>query len=286
MALLTETLSSCMGLLAMGTYLYLFPWWQSIIRHSSWLLVDTVSVGRMVLLMPGLGAVPKNELMVTTCSGGLGEHWDLELSSLEKATVMAVGGNWKSMGSVAILSECYSNPDSFQMFQQSSFARDWQVEVTVTSSLCHLAEELTMGQGLRVSNGSFITVKGSWLLEGSMSNQRIAGACLVPGIADNHSSFCSKLTGIFVALLTLQSQKLPLELTPILFACDGRSVLDHLTNLHVINPQEWHADLLMVVRGLLKLLPVQVHFFHVGGHQDALGSWLSLCNHERGMPQY
>jgi len=67
----------------------------------------------------------------------------------------------------------------------------------------------------------------------------------------DHSSFRSELTGIVGILYTLTFWP-PTRIKPTFrLACDGLSVINHLSNAKPIEPTKPHADLLIVACNLI-----------------------------------
>jgi len=157
---------------------------------------------------------------------------------------------------------------------QHPFAHIWQWETLVVGNLLQLISDLQSGKGYAVSNGSFQAGKGAatWIIEGTDNTNRIIGRGLSPSDDEGHSSFRSKLAGIFAIMFTLQ---ILLPATPtqstrpsLRLACDGKSVLSRLKRIRMTDPQEPHADLISATRTLIKISAVQVELVHVKGHQD------------------
>jgi len=87
----------------------------------------------------------------------------------------------------------------------AEFAQQWALETHLTGAQCKLQEALSQGHGYTVSDGSFKDRNGAaaWIIEGTDSTTRLSSQWYIPGYADNHSSFCSKLAGIVGVLYTL-----------------------------------------------------------------------------------
>jgi len=101
---------------------------------------------------------------------------------------------------------------------------------------------------------------------------RIVGTGLSRSDEEGHSSFRSKLTGIYAILFTLQIILPKMQTrTPrptLQLACNRKSVLSQLKWIRMTDPQEPHADLISTTRTLIKISAVQVELAHVKGHQD------------------
>jgi len=87
--------------------------------------------------------------------------------------------------------------------------KDWEVNFHIIGNWDELVQEVTLGRGYAVSDGSFKANQGAaaWIIKGLSSANCVIGECFTPGTDKDHSSFCSKLTGIYTCLLfTLESQ--------------------------------------------------------------------------------
>jgi len=123
-----------------------------------------------------------------------------------------------------------------------------------------------------VSDSSFQAGRGAaaWIIKGRSNNNRIIGTCLSPSSEDGHSSFQSKLAGLYATLFTISHAYLPHTAKPMFrLACDGKSVIQRLQKLHITDPSKPHADLLSAARYLMTYCGVMVELQHVKGHQDS-----------------
>jgi len=109
-----------------------------------------------------------------------------------------------------------------------SFSSDWGLQLQLVGSQRALHVELSAGQGFAVSDGSFKDTSGvtAWIIKGSSSQYRLIGQWHMPGHEDDHSSFCSKVTGIVGILFTLMFWP-PTSASPTFrLACNGLSVIN------------------------------------------------------------
>jgi len=92
-----------------------------------------------------------------------------------------------------------------QWLQQQQFAHEWSWELTIVGNLQELLEDVRTGNGFSVSNRSFEAGRGAaaWIIKGKTNENHLLGKCLCPGADDSHSSFRSKLAGIYAILLTV-----------------------------------------------------------------------------------
>ncbi len=75
----------------------------------------------------------------------------------------------------------------------------------IVGNLRELLGDIQAGNGYAVSDGSFQESQGTatWIIEGTTNTNRLIGQEISPSNEAGHSSFCSKLTGIHVILLTV-----------------------------------------------------------------------------------
>jgi len=193
--------------------------------------------------------------------------------TLPKPTVLPFGDHPKLTGNGVI-----AFPDGFMLnalewFSQLQFIQDWEFEVHPAGSWSLLLQELHNQKGFAVSNGSFQTgtSAAACILEGQTPNFRICGKCFTLGHDDNHSSFWSKLTGIYSLLLLLYFACLPhsVEKPKFQLACNGKSMLYQLCwNTTITAPNEPHYNLLSGTCFLLANCKYLITLVHIYGHQD------------------
>jgi len=158
--------------------------------------------------------------------------------------------------------------EGLRFLQQHPFAHEWHWELVIVGNLWELEEDLYARTGYVVSNGSFQTGRGAaaWIIEGRDHTNRIIGQCSSPSNADKHSSFRSKLVGIFVTLFTLSAIiKRQTEHPKLRLACNGKLVLQRLRWTNPTDPTELHTNLLLATRYLIHNCGVKVELIHVKG---------------------
>jgi len=202
-----------------------------------------------------------------------GEVREKPQARLHRATVQAQAQKIILTGSAPIApTPCTES--ALTRLLKHPFAQIWQWETLVVGNLQQLINDLQSGKGYAVSDGSFQAGKGAaaWIIEGKDNTNRIIGRGLSPSDDEGHSSFRSKLAGIFAIMFTLQ---IILPATPtqptrssLRLACDRKSVLSRLKWIRTTDPQEPHADLISATRTLIKISAVQAELVHVKGHQD------------------
>jgi len=154
-----------------------------------------------------------------------------DLSLLCRASVLVTPGNLTLTGHGPIQPPSPMQP-GLQSFSSLHFVLDWEVNYHIIGNWEELSRDILAGRGYAVSDGSFKSNQGSvaWIIEGAGSTNRVIGEGFTPGTDEDHSSFRSKLAGIYTCLLFLHhcfphtSTKKP----EFYLACDGKSVLHRL----------------------------------------------------------
>jgi len=142
----------------------------------------------------------------------------------------------------------------------------------IVGNLHGLLDDICAGNSYSVSDGSFQEGHGAamWILEGSTNENRLIRQGFSPSNADGHSSFHSKMAGIYAILLILSTiLQITGETTPFQLACDGKSVLLRLQQVQATDPNEPHTDLLLATQHLMKHCGLHVNLHHVKGHLDS-----------------
>jgi len=130
-----------------------------------------------------------------------------------------------------------------------------------------VVEAIVQGTALAVSDGSFKEGRGAatWMIEGQMASNKIAGACLVPGTVEDHSAFQSELMGILGILLTVHHILMDhvMGQGTLWVCCDGTSALGQAKSDYLILIMELHADLLSAICKVCNSLKCWIVFKHV-----------------------
>jgi len=209
------------------------------------------------------------------------------VATLSRATVTELGRRLKLTGHSLLLPSppATSGIDCFSLLQ---FAKDWEVSFHIIGNWDDLLSAITQGYSFAVSDGSFKSQQGAaaWIIEGYSSTNWVIGKCLAPGHGEDHSSFCSKLAGIYSCLLFLKycfQHKLTHK-PAFQLACDGKSVLHRLWNTQMMSPSKPHYDLLSGTHHLLTDCSYLVHLEYIKGHQDngvtTVLTWAATLNIE------
>jgi len=162
---------------------------------------------------------------------------------------------------------------SWQQFQNSQFTRVWKLEVEESGEAQEIVKVIENGTAIAVSNGTFKPGRGAaaWTIEGGTANDKIMGACLVPGTGEDHSAFHSELMGLLGILLTVHYllEEVAGGSGFLRVCCDGQLALGRAVADQPIIITEPHMDLISAIRKVKEGLKCKLIFKHVRGHQDA-----------------
>jgi len=76
--------------------------------------------------------------------------------------------------------------------------KDWNLTNQTTDKLYDLKAKLNQEIAFTISNGSFCKKNlVAWIIEGKNQSHRLIGICMTQSCAADHSSFCSKLWGLY-----------------------------------------------------------------------------------------
>jgi len=172
--------------------------------------------------------------------------------------------------------------------QKGPLGQAWNLQITITGLADQIQDDIRQQKVVAVLDGSYQHVTGAvaWIIEGATSHNRIQGSMITPGNPKDHSSFQSKVAGVYSILVMLQWLLAtdPRDTGTIKIACDGHSVLEHLQSKKMIDPFVAHLDLLNACKNMAKDLPCMVMYSHIKGHLDnrhpMVLSWLAWLNIE------
>jgi len=154
---------------------------------------------------------------------------------------------------------------------RTMLAHNWNLKIELIGSDQIIWVVIQMGKALAALDGSFQEQcrACTWIIEGKNSTDQIMGTMTIPGSQGDHSSFRSKVAGLYGLLLMVWYllKDNPIQ-GSIMVACNGKSVLDRLISKKTINPFVAHMDLLWACKHIIAQIPCQVEFQHVKGHQD------------------
>jgi hypothetical protein len=142
-----------------------------------------------------------------------------------------------------------------------------------------IAQAIRNGIAVAASDGSFdeatgIATSGYQLCSATTELQfdnSITGANQSPGEAEDQSSYRSELAGILGVLVMVQSLCTLYEIQEgaIEVALDNKSAAEQSAGDWLLRPRQRDYDMLLDIRSWLQVLPIQVNFRWVKGHQDS-----------------
>jgi len=186
-----------------------------------------------------------------------------------QATIVQEGNHLRLTGYGGITKEMKATGNPIEYLWTLTFNQEWSLELQVVGNLDVLLEQVVGGNRLGVSDGSYRKGSGTaaWIVEGTTADHCMLGQICTPGVDTDHSSFQSKLAGIYSLLFTLWHLTRGQPKWRFCIACDGKLVLSKLQHLSYTEPTKAHADLLSATCWLLWHWG-EVELVHVRGHQD------------------
>jgi len=153
-----------------------------------------------------------------------------------------------------------------------TFFESWQGEHTIEGEIQALIQDIISGHAVAVSDGSFRDQHGAaaWTIEGKDTSSKLQGAGVTPGLPEDQSAYRSELFGLWGILnaLTRLSHEYNINSGLVVIACDGLSAFKKAQSTYPTDPGEAHYNLISAIQNMRTLLPLQLTFEHVKGHQD------------------
>jgi len=116
-------------------------------------------------------------------------------------------------------------PQTLTMMEEDAFELDWGIINKQHSNLANLEEAITTGVAIAVSDGSFQDSNGlaAWTIKGRNQHHHILGSGQTLGKLDDHSTYRSKLFGLWGIFRTIQKfiQDHNITTGHVQIACDG-----------------------------------------------------------------
>ena len=151
------------------------------------------------------------------------------------------------------------------------------------TDLSWLSNALQHGTLLFVCDGSYqpdLTTKrgaASWILEDTLTHSRVV--CTLGSTTECANAYRSELTGLYsgLAFLSAVCEFFNVSSGSIIMRCDCKSAIYRSSTTHCKVPTATkHSDILRVIRRLSNLLPINVSYRHIRGHQDDFFTYSSL----------
>jgi len=201
------------------------------------------------------------------------EGWSSETKPLPHHLLWAVviwHGQWLVLAGHAAIQDEHAPYEGLDKPIHSPLKQDWKVHIQIVRSLNELQQDIRDNHGFAISNGSFQKEAGmaAWIIEGQTAWSWIIGWMITPGQSGDHSSYRSKLVGIYGILITLKALTLNSNTLHCCIACNGKLVLNWINSNHPVLPMEPHADLLYAVKNMVSWIGAWIDWHHVKECQD------------------
>ena len=162
---------------------------------------------------------------------------------------------------------------------QSKDRTEWlYIDPFISGSERRLAESITAGTAIAVSDGSYSEDKGvgtaSWTLSTQDKTHLVTAGATSPGPIECQSSYRSEILGLLGILEELNDRckRWNIKNGKCTIFCDGISALHIIEDVSMITASIRYkcADLISACAKLKSMIPIKLEFIHVKGHQDDL----------------
>ena len=154
---------------------------------------------------------------------------------------------------------------------------DWlNIDTYQKGSLRSLKNSIESGVALAVSDGSYIETEGvsasSWIITTRSQQHFITAGALSPGSPEVQHSYRSELVGLLGILEKLWyiCKEENIKRGHCTIACDGLSALKSVGEIvrDTLNTRMTSVDIISACIHLKEIIPIELTFAHVKGHQD------------------
>jgi hypothetical protein len=117
-------------------------------------------------------------------------------------------GKLVSTGSARILNAPTYLSRSFQQMLVNDSTLHWCLhKLAITDDAAYVAQSIIETDAFAISDGSFQDTYGTaaWLVKGNVGSNTISGCVLCPGLAEDHSSYRSELSGFYALVSVVNS---------------------------------------------------------------------------------
>jgi len=188
------------------------------------------------------------------------------MKDLERATV------YESKDKILVTGHGRILQTVLDLQQENIFAQEWQIEMEYIGNINILAEAFSFRQAVAVSDGSYMEETGAatWTIKATTASNQIVGTGYTPSSATDQSAYCSELFGLWGILHTvLEFTKVhSIDKGAVTIACNSLSALKQAQYTNTTDPNLVHYDLISAIQNIWKLIPLEIKFEHVKGHQD------------------
>ena len=147
-----------------------------------------------------------------------------------------------------------------------------------------LANDIKKGRAIAVCDGSYSSNRGiataSWIITSGDKASSTTAACISPGSSEIQSSYRAEILGLLGILEKLHSicSKWNITQGKCIIFCDGISALEMVESAtrQTVNTRMNSCDLLSACAALNELIPIELKYQHVKGHQDSTTNFSKL----------
>ena len=145
-----------------------------------------------------------------------------------------------------------------------------------------VAEVISLRKARAVSNGSYKNNIGTSaiILEGLNEEISIISVNTALGPPQSQSAYCSKLAGILATLLHTKTLCTKYNITEgkTTTACDGQNALNKSKYEGPVKVTTSNSDLLTAIQNLVKIIPIDIKWHWIKGHQDNNSTLISVLD--------
>jgi hypothetical protein len=162
----------------------------------------------------------------------------------------------------------------YSFIQDKALRNPWCFEdVTIPEFYGPILEDMKQGNILVISDSSFQPSYkrgcAAWILEGTTCQQQITGRVITPGGDEDHSAYCSELSGILAALsVTNRIAKFHNITFPAVLMCDCEIGVERSFGTTRLTIQDPCYDLLTAIHDELSDSLILWSGAYIRGHQD------------------
>jgi hypothetical protein len=154
------------------------------------------------------------------------------------------------------------------------------MELTVDDNGLEIAKAIRDGTAIAVSDGSFKDSHGTaaFILKGSLPVGRIVGVNVIPGAEESQTAYRSELGGVAGILEALHCICRANHITygKVEVGLDGDQARKEAFGIWPLDPSRPDFDLLVHIRGMIRLSPLELTSRWIESHQDNTRSLATL----------
>jgi len=193
---------------------------------------------------------------------------------LSQTVIYQARGKIISTGHCLIIPPEQSNQpaDLYNYLTSDTNIRECVYDLQIIGSNSSIKSAICEGTLIAVSDGSYKDQYGtaSWCID--HNGIFISGDAIAPGVEPDHSSFRSKLMGIYAIMVVMNCICTYFHITTgtVMIRCDGLEAL-RKTFVYKLDVDDSCFDLLAAIKKVQRTSPIHYLFRHIKGHQDDTG---------------